>query len=298
MNDNDDPNQGWNAPPNPDADGYRAADDYRAADAADAGFITLSDLLGTTSRVLGAHFGPLLGMVLIAFAPGVILSIGSQEAAEYGLRSTTSGLGGAQAIQLFLGLATLGVGLLQIVLQYFAQAAVGYATVELIAGRRASVGQSLAAAFTHAWPILALAVLNSLAIGFGMLVCLIPGFILMCVLFASVPAAVVERLGPIETMQRSADLTRGHRVTIFLAMVVVAFVYGVIAVPLMVGIGALGGTALEPSSMLLRFALYGVQWLGTVLFYCVYAVLAAVFYTRARGVRDGVDADEIARVFA
>lgn len=291
MNDNDDPNQGWNAPPNPDASGLDAAD------AAEAGFITVSDLLGTTSRTIGARFASFLGIALVVLSPAAILGIGSQELMHAGISAQQHSLGGVDDLLVVVaGLGSVGAALLRIVLQFFAQAAIMYVTVEHIAGRRASVGQSLSAGFTHALPILGLAILNSLAIGFGTLVCLIPGFILMCVLFASVPAAVVERLGPIEAMQRSADLTHGHRLTIFLALFVVGLVYLAIVVPLSLALVA-GGAVTAPSAGI-RVANYALDWGGTTVFTCFQAVLAAVFYARVRGVRDGVDADEIARVFA
>lgn len=269
----------------------------QAAELAAAGIIEVSDLLSTTSRLVGSSFGAFAAIALLVTAPGLVASAVAQEwvqaetwKLEQGMLDSPSGV--------FLATAgAMGAALLQVVLQFFAQAAMMYCTVELMAGRRPDVSKSLGAGFSHAWVIALLAVLNTLAISFGLLFCIIPGVILMCVLFASVPAAVVERVGPIEAMQRSADLTNGHRMTIFLASLLVGVVFFVFAFVVGCGLGVMGGTSPAPDALPIRILGYVTDSVLGTLVAIFQSVLAAVFYARARGIRDGVDADAIAKVF-
>jgi hypothetical protein len=188
--------------------------------------------------------------------------------------------------------ASLGTGALRTVLAFVAQATMVHGTVERLAGRPASVRGSLAAALRRAGPLLALAMIESLALALAFLACVVPGAVLLCVLFVSIPAAVVERRGPLEAMQRSADLTRGHRLTIFAVVLPVL----VLAVAARYGLSA-ALPLLAPLDVPLRIADLAAQGLTAALFTMFQAVLAAVFYARARRIHDGLDADAIAKVF-
>lgn len=271
-----------------------------AAELAAAGVIRVGDLLSTASRAVGARFASFAAIALLVLSPGMIASVIAQEWVQAEIWAIEQGLGdyaAAQQAMVVALLATFGAVLVQTVLQFFAQAAIMYGTVEFMAGRRAGVAKSLGAGLSHAWVIIALAVLNTLAIGFGLLFCIIPGVILTCVLFASVPAAVVERTGPIEAMQRSAELTDGHRMTIFLAALLVGVVFFAFSFVVGCGLGAAGGTSPSPDALPLRLVGYGVDWVVGTLLGMFQSALAAVFYARARGIHDGVDADAIAKVF-
>src|SRR5690606_382269 len=105
--------------------------------------------------------------------------------------------------------ARLGVEGLGTALTFVAQAAMVHGAVERLAGRPVRLRRSFAV----------------------VLACVVPAVVLACVLFVSIPAAVVEERGPLEAMQRSADLTRGHRLTLFavglpLVLLAVAARYG------------------------------------------------------------------------
>lgn len=49
----------------------------------------------------------------------------------------------------------------------------------------------------------------------GFMLLLIPGLILMCLWSLVVPACVLERLGPLSSLSRSARLTKGYRWPVF-----------------------------------------------------------------------------------
>jgi hypothetical protein len=280
------------------AEGEGAND--RGADLAELGVVTVGDLLSTSARAVGARFPQFVGIALVVMLPAIVLSVGANEWLHAARQRMTED---PDAVGVLGQLAAAGFGLgvvaLQLVLQFLAQAALMYATVEHMAGRRAGVGQALAGGFASAGTVIALAVLNTIAIALATFACVLPGVILTCVLFVSVPAAVTERLGPIEAMQRSAELTAGHRLTIFLALLVLALVWGSFACFGGMGFTLAGGpgAASLSSSLALRVAGYAVQW-GLSLFIAIrQAALAAVFNARVRGIRDRLDVDEIARLF-
>ncbi|MCA8906298.1 MAG: hypothetical protein KDA49_16910 [Rhodospirillaceae bacterium] len=71
-------------------------------------------------------------------------------------------------------------------------------------------------------------VLATLAVSLGTLLLIVPGVILMLVFWLVIPCAVVERVGPITALKRSAELTRGCRGQI-LAVMVLQWVVSAIA---------------------------------------------------------------------
>lgn len=283
----------------PDFADPRAGDP--AADLASMGVITVGDLLSTASRAVGASFLPFVAIAVLVLLPAIGLGVATNEWVMHRMQQFVEDplAPGALDMTMWAAVVNLGAIMVKTVFGFLAQATLMYATVEYMAGRRAGIGQSLAGGFSSIGSVLGLSILNTVAIGLASLACLIPGIVVMCVLFASVPAAVVERLGPIEAMQRSSDLTAGHRMTIFLAVLVVWLVsvtFGCTAnLAVEVGNGSLGGAAIP--SLPQRLMSYGVEWAITIPVTIFQAALAAVFYARVRGVRDGVDADSIAKEF-
>lgn len=269
-----------------------------AADLAEMGVITVGDLLGTTARAVGARFPQFLAIAVLVMLPAIATNVAATEWMQAAQERLQAGTESQVDIGMIAVLAGFGNILLQTALQFLAHAALMFGAIEYMAGRRATVVESLAGGFASIGSVLALAFLNTLAIGAATLACLIPGIIVTCVLFASVPAAVTERLGPIDAMQRSADLTHGHRLTIFLALLVLGLVWFTFACFGGIGLVAANGIA-DPAhpSLGARVAQYAFSWVLTIFVTIFQAALAAVFYARVRGVRDGVDADAIAKVF-
>jgi hypothetical protein len=147
-------------------------------------------------------------------------------------------------------------------------------------------------------------VLSGIGCGvFGVLPGLIPAIYIGLVLYASIPSAVCERLGPIEAWKRSADLTSGHRLTIFLTMLVLFLVLFMISCTINCGLQMVvaspdnfGQQQVMPLAA--RIFSYIVD-ISISLFTTIFqSAVCAVFYARVRGIRDGVDANAIAEVFA
>ncbi len=93
-------------------------------------------------------------------------------------------------------------------------------------GRPVTMGESLGIAIKRFFPILGLALLTGLVIGFTLFLCLL-GLFFFTMWYVAVPALVLENRGVVESMDRSAVLTRGTRWQVFL-VVVVFFLVGVV----------------------------------------------------------------------
>lgn len=294
----------WNTPPTrdgafgppPAGDAFGPSTHDDAAELASMGVITVGDLLSTTGRAVGANFVPFAAIVLLVTLPGFALSVGVE---EWAVTQTFDAFGQPPPL---VSLTRIGVSLVQVVLSFVAHAALMYGTVEFMAGRSATFGKSMMGGLSSIGTVVALSFLNTMAIGISAMACLFPAAIVACMLFVAVPAAVVERIGPIEAMQRSAELTQGHRWTIFLSLFVLIATWLAFACVLGFGLGAAGILAnpnaiYEEPPLSQRALGYGLELVLSIPLAVTQATMAGVFYARVRGVRDGVDAASIARAF-
>lgn len=252
----------------------------------------VGDVLSLTARTVSARLVPLFAIVALCLGPALILDLvllfltGRTSA-----QMSTSHLGGRAWVYLAGG---LGVTFLRAILTYVAQGAVVFLTVEHLAGRKAGVGPAMNKAASRLLVVIATAIIESLLIGLGMLLCLVPGILFACMYFVAVPAAVTEKVGPVKALGRSAEMTRGYRTSIFVLLLVVfvlsfmfSWAIGMARVPL----AGSADTATEIVSMALG-------WVVEVVSALVFSVPAAVTYALLRGVRDGLDAESLASVFA
>jgi hypothetical protein len=126
-----------------------------------------------------------------------------------------------------------------------------------------------------------------IVVAIGLLLLVIPGLIWLAMFFVAFPACVVERLGPIESMTRSAELTKGVRWRVF-AVVLVVFAAAIFV---------LG--AFDVAVLRLGRGLFGT--IGNFVWQAVYgayfSVLTAVLYSDLRRTREGIDLEQIAAVF-
>ncbi|MCU0676292.1 MAG: DUF975 family protein [Myxococcota bacterium] len=219
---------------------------------------------------------------------------------------------------------------LDLALTYVAQGILMYATVEHLAGRHASVGDVISRGLARAPAVLGIALLVTLiqivavipGVGVGTLsfaagpagVCCGLGFMFVGILvpityvviltFVAIPAAVTEKVGPVTAIQRSFELTKGHRVTIFLALLAffgVMFAFGCV-VGICAGAGGADidlatGLPKEPTALAIGINFVGSLFIAVVRISALSA-LAAVTYARIRGLKDGVDANALADVFS
>ena len=195
--------------------------------------------------------------------------------------------------------AVVGI-ILQILLPYLLTAALVYGTVQHLRGQRVHFGECLGRGLSLLIPVLGVVILSTLAIGLGFVLLVIPGLIVMTMLWVAIPVAVIERPGVVASLKRSRELTGGHRWKVFgilLILWLLAVVIGAI-VALPFGVGLFTGNLdmyNEPSGLLTAAAI--VDYAISALFTAAYAVAVAVGYYALRSSKEGVDIEQIAAVF-
>lgn len=313
--------------------------------ASEAGVVRVGDIVSSASRVVAGNFGTFLVVSLAAVLPGLAITQFFTHrmqkrmiTAQSDLLTQNLGYGPEDPFAIvrqmfdpadFAGIC--GGAFVSFVLTYMAQGILMYATVEHLAGRHAPVGSVISRGMSRAPSVLGVAFLVGLlqfvtilpgvgigallfaagpagiccGMGFMLIGILVPMFYVLILTFVAIPAAVTERIGPVAALQRSFELTKGHRVTIllsFLSLIAVIFVFSCLG-----GIcsGAAGGanvdlaTGLPKEPSALSEGINFVMTLVTSIFQTMaISSLAAVAYARIRGLKDGVDANALADVFS
>jgi hypothetical protein len=180
------------------------------------------------------------------------------------------------------------VEIVQVVLLYLAQGFVLYAAFQDMLNRHVNAGESLSIALARFFPIVGAAICVGLAGAFGMLLLIVPGIIWFLMWSVTIPVVVVEQLGPIQAMRRSAELTRGHRWKIF-GIFLLLFLINVISRAILAAIlHAIGGAWFEGIGL----------WVWSALIIAFGAIMTTIIYHDLRVAKEGVNTEQIAAVFA
>ena len=269
-----------------------------------SGSVEIGDTYSATFRVIRETFPTLAAAGAIVMGPGIVIqlvvSIGLSLAMRQVMSDPTSvdpslAIGGTVAYFLVLGIS--------IVTYAIAQAMLMHTTVERLAGGTPTLGGAVKAAMSRLIPVVVVSFLCGLAVALGTFLCCAPGIFAWVVLILAVPACVVERAGIIDSLQRSISLTEGHRLPIFLVFLVAGAVYMVTAMCIVGPFQVIGATQVRPGEIpdplsIIQLVQTFVTYLIASVFQIVIAVLTAVIYARLRGIKDNVDAQSLARVFA
>lgn len=165
------------------------------------------------------------------------------------------------------------------------QAVIIRETILYINDRAPAVGESIATALRKLLPIIAIAILTTLAAGVGFLFLIVPGVIIYLGFAVSVPVLVEEDLGVTGSMQRSWQLTRGSRWRILGLFLIILVAYLVISMVM----GLL--TFVTGPMTALMNAILGV------IFALSFAVAAASLYVELRLIRDGATVEGLGAIF-
>jgi hypothetical protein len=164
-----------------------------------------------------------------------------------------------------------------------------YGTFQDLRGQKASIGDCIARGLSSIVPVIVGSILLSLAVSIGFMLVIVPGLILLVMWWVYVPAIVVEGKGIIGAFGRSRELTRGRRWHILGILVLVGIV--MIAISWVIGNVMLA----DPTGGLSAGSI--VLYLFSSLVTAYSAVLAAVGYYYLRAEKEGIDVNEIARIF-
>lgn len=197
-----------------------------------------------------------------------------------------------------LALVTVVIG---IALAMITQGALVRATVAHSEGRKASFGESAAAGLSVALPLFGMAVLSGLGLLAGIVALIVPAIILYVMWSVAAPALVEERLGPVESLGRSRELTRGARWTVFGLLLVVSVVSWVCsAIIALVGVMWYGSPAdfsAAAISSSLPLAYYAINGVFQTLNLAVWGVIQTSLYVELRDWKDGPATERLADIF-
>jgi uncharacterized membrane protein len=239
--------------------------------------VRLGDVYGRSLKMFAAHWLAYCGMMALGYAPIAIFMSGLAANIIPEMEGHTF----ASALPVFIVIAALGFCLL------LAPAAIALAVVQDISGRGFSFGQSVRIALRRSPAILALTLLIVLFGMVGMVLLIVPGVIVFCIYSVAIPACIIEGLGPIKSMSRSAFLTKGNRWRI---SGILCELY-------------IGGIAIE---QLARFILHritsdiatlAISMTLDIVVGAFTALALGVLYAQLRIAREGVDIEHVAKVF-
>lgn len=259
---------------------------------APASVLTISSVLGRARRILFAQPFIFLALAFIALLPSML----------------TSFLGAEREIK------SLGA-LLDFILMMITQGAFAYGVFQIFTGKSASFGAALSRGMTRFFPIVGAVLLISLFFVLVSVLSILPGVLLrsswllplgllLCLLFlfpwihcgwvVAIPACTVERLGPIRSLERSWELTKGYRWKILGLMTVAYLIFFVFLF-----------AAVFAYSLLLAFLGLSIDSLPAVLGFVLILTLPVAFinvvyttlYYDLRSVKEGVAVDSLVNVF-
>ena len=181
----------------------------------------------------------------------------------------------------------IAAALLSDVMRRVSQAMVVYGAFQEMRGAPVILVESLQVGWRRILPVIGLAISATvlMAVGFGLLI--VPGLIVTAMLFVATPVCVVEQLGPFASLERSAQLTKGHRWKIF-GLLLLAVPAAIVSEAVDLAMEMVDGGALLAS-------------VGQVIWDAIWGAAAAVLviaaYHDLRVAKEGVDTEQIAAVF-
>jgi hypothetical protein len=175
---------------------------------------------------------------------------------------------------------------LVMILSQLGQAVILFGAFQQLRGQPLRPGEAFSRALARFFPLLGLAILYGLGIMLGSMLLVVPGLILLVMWAVAVPVCVVEGLGPVASLGRSRELTKGHRWKIFglLALLLIVSAVGNKLVGLILSPVGIMAAAL---GTVIWAALLGAFW------HCV--IIMA--YHDLRVAKEGVSTEQIASVF-
>ena len=239
--------------------------------------IRVGDVFGRSLKMFAAHWLAYCAMMALGYAPIVILTSGlASRIIPTGEWRTM-----AAALAVFAVIAALAFCLL------LAPAAISFGVAQDISGRGFSFGQSVRIALWRSPAILALTLLIGLYGIFALALLIVPGVIVFTIYSVAIPACMIEGLGPLKSMSRSAFLTKGNRWRVF-GILCELYVGGLV-------IDRLVNFILERLTS--DIAALVISLTFDIVLGAFTAVALGVLYAHLRVAREGVDIEHIAKVF-
>jgi hypothetical protein len=166
------------------------------------------------------------------------------------------------------------------------QAMVLYGAFQAMRGRPVRLGESIAKGMARFLPVIGVSLLAGLVIVVASILLLVPGLIMATKLYVVMPACIVERLGVFASLERSGELTMGHRWPIF-ALLLLSLLLAIAFNLVPAALARVGGATVPQIG----------DFIGAALDSAFQSIVVVVAYHDLRVAKDGVDIDRIAAVF-
>jgi hypothetical protein len=243
------------------------------------GDFRVGDVLNRTWRVFIGNIVFFLGITLLVYL-AIFLPLGA-----IGVLLFFAGMGGSDAWWLIAAGIVLAV-LLFIVLNTIGQAVLLFGTFQRLRGQPLRVGEALRRAFARFFPLVGVGILYTLGLAVGFLLLIVPAFFVFVMWLVAVPACVVEDHGPVASLSRSADLTKGYRWKVFGLVCALSLINGIGGQFFAIALGLAGEWASGVGSGL---------WfvVSTALWNCALIMI----YHDLRAAKEGIDIEQIAAIF-
>jgi hypothetical protein len=203
----------------------------------------------------------------------------------------------ASAVQFSTGsiISVIVIGIVGLIVYFiaylFSQGGTVFAVSELYLGRSTTIGQSLSRVRGELGTLFGVIFLNGLVTGICFLLLIIPGIYMACRLCVCVPAALLENLGPRESLERSFGLTKDNAGRAFMILLLyVVILYAALFlfdVPFEIGVQS---AAHDPSMLRVWTSLMQVgNFVATVLVTPIFTIAASIFYFDLRVRKEAFD---------
>jgi hypothetical protein len=172
--------------------------------------LSLGELLDRTFFLYRRHFLLFAGIAAIPYSVFFVVNLAGISLPAL-VRSASNGRFTSQVTAAAVGgglVAVIGI-LVGSVAFLFAVGATVFAVSEIYMGHQTSIRASLGRVRGHAGTIFGVLFLTGVIMIGGFIALIIPGIYLMCRMCVATPAALLEDLGPADSIRRSFDLTKG-----------------------------------------------------------------------------------------
>ena len=224
--------------------------------------IRIDDVLRRSYEILEKNFSTFAVLAAIASLPFLIVGLQFAGQTKEEIQGHLFGL--------FI------VGVLAFVVSSLGYIAIIDAGFRIAQGRPAPVGESLQRSFRRLPALIGLTVCLGIPLVIGFVLFVIPGLFVLTIFSVAMQACVVESLGPIDSMERSFLLTKGHRWKIFGIMALIG-IAGVVASAVLAAVAKLGGAVAHD--------VIAVVW--NVLFGAFCDIVVVVLYRDLRMIKEG-----------
>ncbi len=249
--------------------------------------LSLGDILDRTFSLYRRHF--LLFMGISGIPQVLVLALNLLQTA------LQAGMPRAQ-VDLSLTVAFLILYIpIALVAYLFSQGGAIFAVSDLYLGRTVTIAESLRRVWEELGSLLGVLILNGIAVVAGFICLIVPGIYLACRLLVCVPAALIEKRGPQDSLSRSFRLTKDSAGRAFVILLLYsALLYGAIlllVLPFSVLLGvsaARGDTNSATAHVLLALTQVGTS-VASILATPILLIATSVFYYDLRVRKEAFD---------